>query len=77
MTQATALLAGAKDPWWDEHFERTVVCHTTHADPRLRAAAYRTLGQRDPDLWGSAMLVHVAEFDPDPLVQREAPRSGR
>jgi hypothetical protein len=46
-----------------------VVWHTTHADPRVRRAAYLALRSRDPELWECAALVHEAASDPDPAVR--------
>jgi hypothetical protein len=76
-TQATALAIAATLEVWDVTMERTVVGFTMHRDPRVRAAAYAALGQRDAGLWACAGIVHESAFDPDPAVQDVARRHAR
>jgi hypothetical protein len=68
-TRSSALELCAQLPVWPEALEGWVVAATDNPDPGTRIAAYRALGSRDPELWRCALLVHEAQFDPDPDVR--------
>lgn len=75
---ATTLVSGLEIaqglPWWGQAIEKSVMSCTSHADPRVRRAAYEALRSRDAGVWACALLVHEASLDPDATV-RECARS--
>lgn len=71
-TFARLLDAAAVLPRWSREFERVICVATEHELPFVRAAAYRALASRDPELWACAGLAAGAEFDADPLVRAVA-----
>lgn len=71
-TLARALDAAAMLPCWRREFEREICFATNHELALVRAAAYRALASRDPELWACAGLVAGAAFDADPLVRAVA-----
>ena len=73
-TCAAALHIAAGMPIWSQKLEKAIVAETLDDDARVRAAAYRALASRDPEIWPVAWLAHEAVLDPDPLVRAAAPR---
>jgi hypothetical protein len=71
-TFARLLDAAAVLPCWSREFERVICFATDHELAFVRAAAYRALASRDPELWACAGLVAGAAFDADPLVRAVA-----
>ncbi len=71
---ARVLDGAATLPRWSREFELEIGSATNHRAPLVRAAAYRALASRDPELWACAGLVAGAEFDPDPVVRAVAGR---
>jgi len=63
------LAAAAVLPRGSEVSEKEICSASTPEQAIVRAAAYRALASRDPQLWTCTGLVAGSELDPDPEVQ--------